>query len=306
MRCNVVEAKLITLHSQKFFLSKLISTKIKTLYYSGVDMTDNLGDRMKENENIFRQYLPKRCYTILRLDGCHFHTFTRGMKKPFDERLVNGMIETTKYLCSHIQGCKLGYVQSDEISLVLTDFENIKSDAWFSGNIQKIVSVSSSMASTFLYSYLIHSTDLYFQEKDIFDIPTFDCRVWSLSDIWEVYNAFLWRQQDCTRNSIESIAHSLYSQKQCQNKNCNELQEMIFQKGTNFNNVATHLKRGTFVYKTNTLIEGKAIDDFGNSISTGVEEQSKSWYIDKECPKLTEDKKYFFDKVPVLNKDFGI
>jgi tRNA(His) guanylyltransferase len=261
----------------------------------------DLGDRMKENENITRYYLPKRCYTMIRLDGSHFHTFTQNMVKPFDDRLVKAMIATTKYLCGRIQGCKIGYVQSDEITLCLTDFDNMETISWFNGNIQKIVSTSASMASTFLYAYLLHYTDLYFQEKDIKDIPTFDSRVWTLSDKWEVFNTFLWRQQDCTRNCIQSIARSLAPHKECMNKNCSQLQDLIHEKNNNFNDYSINLKRGTFIYKEDSVIEDKAMDGNGYEISTGFY-TNREWFIDNNCPILTsKNPDYIFNKIPSIN-----
>ena len=101
-----------------------------------------LGDRMKNNyENITRYYLTRRMPVIIRIDGKAFHTFTKGMKKPFDNILVKTMQETMKYLCENIQGRVLGYTQSDEISLVLTDYAELTTDAWFDNNLQKMCSV---------------------------------------------------------------------------------------------------------------------------------------------------------------------
>lgn len=83
---------------------------------------DSLGDRMKGYEGVSRNFLTRRVPAIIRLDGKAFHTFTKGMEKPFDPVLTQAMQETMKYLCENIQGCVLGYTQSDEITLVLTDY----------------------------------------------------------------------------------------------------------------------------------------------------------------------------------------
>ena len=112
-------------------------------------MKDSLGDRMKGNyENITRTFLPRRTYTLIRLDGKAFHTFTRGPPKPWDEDLIDIMNDVTKTLCANIQGAKLGYTQSDEITIVMTDFDSLETDAWYGGNIQKIVSVAASMTTS--------------------------------------------------------------------------------------------------------------------------------------------------------------
>ena len=117
-------------------------------------MRDNLGDRMKGYENVNRTYLTKRTPVIIRIDGKSFHTLTRGFRKPFDDILSTTMQETMKYLCENIQGCVLGYTQSDEITLVLVDYKNIDTSAWFDYNVQKCVSVSASMATFAFNNFL--------------------------------------------------------------------------------------------------------------------------------------------------------
>jgi tRNA(His) 5'-end guanylyltransferase len=233
-------------------------------------MKDSMGNRMKDYEGRTRFFLPRRCYTLIRLDGKTFHTYTKGLDRPFDEGLKSDMQETTKLLCKNIQGAKVGYTQSDEITILLTDFDNINTSAWFDGNLQKIVSVSASMTTSYF-------NFLRYKRTNTNKIAFFDSRAWTLSDPWEVYNTFLWRQKDCTKNSIQMAARSLYSPKELMNKNYNELNEMIFQKGKNFNDYDTDSKRGTFVYK-----------------------KENDWFIDKEMPILSQDKIYFFDKIPMI------
>lgn len=108
---------------------------------------DSLGDRMKRYEYVTRTYLTNRVPVIIRLDGKAFHTFTRGFNKPYDTLLMQTMMNTMQKLCTSIQGCVFGYTQSDEITLVLVDYQTIDTDAWFGYNIQKIASVSASMAT---------------------------------------------------------------------------------------------------------------------------------------------------------------
>lgn len=108
---------------------------------------DSLGDRMKRYESVPKNFLVRRVPVVIRVDGKAFHTFTRGMKKPFDSILMNTMKDTMKYLCENIQGCVLGYTQSDEITLVLTDYATITTDAWFGYNVQKLTSIAASMAT---------------------------------------------------------------------------------------------------------------------------------------------------------------
>ena len=265
-----------------------------------------LGDRMKNNyENISRYYLTRRMPVIVRLDGKAFHTFTRGFKKPFDYILVKTMQDTMKYLCENIQGCVLGYTQSDEISLVLTDYAELTTDAWFGNNLQKMCSVSASMATlafnkAFTRNISKQSKRLYteyLEEKDASYIETleiamnkgamFDSRVFTIPKE-EVCNYMLWRQQDATRNSIQSVGQANFSQKELHGQSCNNIQDMLMtQKGINWNDYATTLKRGSCCIKIDNGIA--KYDEVGN-ISDYI--QRSKWIIDDEIPIFTKNRNY--------------
>lgn len=262
-----------------------------------------LGDRMKNNyENITRYYLTRRMPVIIRIDGRAFHTFTRGFKKPFDDILVSTMQDTMKYLCANIQGCVLGYTQSDEISLLLTDYAELTTDAWFSNNLQKMCSVSASMATmAFNKFFVVRCENL---DGDIFEAwnvskedyayvetlckklhsAMFDSRVFTIPKE-EVCNYFIWRQQDATRNSIQSVGQANFSQKELNCKSCNDIQDMLMtQKGINWNDYSTTLKRGSCCIKT-------VIQDPSTEVKGGESPISK-WVIDNEIPIFTQDRNY--------------
>lgn len=206
-------------------------------------MKDELGKRMKENyESRTRMFLPRRTYTIVRMDGKAFHTFTKGFERPYDTKLMEAMDYTTRKLCENIQGAKLGYTQSDEISILITDFDKITTSAYFDNNIQKIASVTASMATAFFNQYMV--------ENDITDkLAFFDSRVFSISDPIEVGNYFVWRQADAVRNSISMTAQSLYSHKELNGKSTSEMQDMCMGKGVNWNDQPTGFKRGRMCFK---------------------------------------------------------
>ena len=247
---------------------------------------DNLGDRMKGYENIERRYLTRRTPTIIRLDGKAFHSFTKGFQKPFDEILMKSMWDTAKYLCENIQGCQIAYTQSDEITLLLTDYETITTDAWFNKNIQKMCSVSASMATLAFnkaFGENINNSDAnnISEQYDVYakriGTALFDSRVYNIPKE-EVCNAFIWRQQDATRNAIQMVGQANFSHKQLQNKNCNQIQEMLFQeKQINFNDLPNYQKRGVCIVKSNYLK-----DDTTRT----------RWLIDDDIPVFTQDRNY--------------
>lgn len=226
-----------------------------------------LGSRMKENyENRTKQFLMRRTPTILRLDGKAFHTFCKGMEKPFDDGFREDMQLTTAFLCENIQGAKCGYTQSDEITILLTDYDKLTTDAWFDYNLQKMVSVSASMATAkFNQLRLVRELKDSSYEMPMGDIgyqtlAFFDSRVFQISDKEEVVNCFLWRQQDAEKNSVSMLAQSLYSTKELHKKHGGDMQEMCFQKGYNWNDLSAHKKRGSFIVK-NTYVDGKLLTE---------------------------------------------
>lgn len=203
---------------------------------------DPIGDRMKNQyENRTRYFLPRRTYTIIRVDGKAFHTLTRSAARPYDVQFVQAMDETAEYMCKEIAGSVMAYVQSDEISILLTDFAKPLTEAWFDGNIQKMVSVSAALATA-----RFNQTNFMIGRAER-PMATFDSRVFTIPDRTEVENYFIWRQKDAERNSIQMLAQSLYSHKELHGKNCADLQDLIHAKNDNWNNHPTRYKRGGYV-----------------------------------------------------------
>ncbi len=246
---------------------------------------DALGDRMKEfYEDRTRIKLPRRTYTIIRIDGKAFHTYTKGLTRPFDEGLIEDMNATTAYLCKNIQGAKFGYVQSDEISLVLTDFDDLGTHAWFDNNLQKMVSVAASMATSefnrLRMMRMMRNSQIFLEPEHIkaMRMAEFDARAFQIPFIDEVENYFIWRQQDAVRNSISSVAQSLYSTKELHGVKTDGMQELIFQKGINWNDYDFRLKRGAVIGK----VEVTATNDNGTFTRN-------KWQV-VETPTFTKDR----------------
>ena len=201
-------------------------------------MPDNsdLAVRMKGYENVQRNYLTGRMPVLIRVDGKSFHTFTRGMERPFDHVLINAMWETAKYLCANIMGAKIAYVQSDEITVLLTDYDTLQTQAWFDKNVVKMISISASMA-TMAFNKAFNDLASSDTHRNKAGTAVFDSRVFTIPKE-EVCNAFIWRQQDATRNSQQMLGQAHFSHKQLNNLTCKQIQDkLMLEKSINWNDL---------------------------------------------------------------------
>ena len=255
---------------------------------------DDLGKRMKTYyEAIPKTSLMRRTPVAIRIDGKAFHTFTRGFEKPFDALLVNGMQQTTKKLCENIQNCVFGYTQSDEITLILVDYKDINTAAWFDYEVQKLCSISASMATLYFNKFFKQSVEQFdmnsiIKEKEVDNYKLlsnykralntgamFDSRCFNIPKE-EVCNLIYWRQLDATRNSIQMVGQANFSHKELQGLTCNKIQDkLITETDINWNNYPTYLKRGTSCLK-----------------------KDSEWILDMNMPILKgEDRKYVEDLI---------
>ena len=242
-------------------------------------INDELGSRMKNYyESIPKTRLMRRTPVAIRIDGKAFHTFTRGFQKPFDEVLGNAMARTMEYLCENIQGCIFGYTQSDEITLILIDYQTLETSAWFDYEVQKMCSISASMATMAFNRYFLDEYEKWYFDhidfphefgcdainpKDI-ELDTaysvshqrgamFDARCFNIPKE-EACNLVYWRQLDATRNSIQMVGQANFSHKELQGCSCNIIQDMLHeQRGINWNDFETRWKRGVAWTKENGL-----------------------------------------------------
>lgn len=238
-------------------------------------MKNDLGSRMKRYEQASKYMLTHRTPVIIRLDGVAFHTFTKGFMQPFDTVFRQAMKDTMLYLCEHIMGCVLGYTQSDEITLVLCDYKKLTSQAWFDNEVQKMASVSASMATMTFNQAFVHrayeamddsilSSPYWDENTNGIKQGMFDSRCFNIP-VDDVYNCLLWRQRDATKNSIQSVAQYKFSLKEVKSKTCDELQDMLFTRcDINWNDYPVYLKRGVCCIRQNKIgvtLSGKTHSD---------------------------------------------
>ncbi|MFI6510086.1 tRNA(His) guanylyltransferase Thg1 family protein [Streptosporangium sp. NPDC050855] len=202
-------------------------------------MTDKtaLGDRIKAYEQPTRMVLPRRTFTVARVDGRAFHSLLRHADKPYDFAVVAAMDAVAEALCAEMSGSVFAFTQSDECSILLTDFDAHGTQPWFGGVVQKIASIAASTATVaFNRVYGISYDDAH---------ATFDARVFTIPDPVEVANYFLWRQRDCVRNSVTMAAQAKFSHKQLNGVSAGKMQDMLWtEHGINWNDYPAGVKRG--------------------------------------------------------------
>lgn len=292
--------------------------------------TSDLAKRMKKYEAVPKNVLMRRTPVIMRLDGRAFHTFTRGFNRPFDEVLIDAMQDTMMYLCKNIQGCVLGYTQSDEITLLLIDYKKLESEAWFDYEVQKMCSIAASMATMAFNQYFKQRAESYIQDcatdyetaglfgegsyqyeycgvlqRAIEKGAMFDARCFNIPKE-EVTNNFYWRQLDASRNSIQMVGQAYFSHAELMHKSCNDIQDILMtQKDINWNDFPTYQKRGSCCVKEEYFEEnenGKQVQ-YEDGCSDPYEEDCKHgvyktrWIIDKDIPIFKGEGREYIDRL---------
>ena len=246
-----------------------------------------LTSRMKNNYELrCRHSFPRRSYVIVRADGRSFHTGTRGLVKPYDPYLMEAMDAAALELCENVSGCKLGYVQSDEISLLLTDFDTITTEAWFDNCQNKIESITAGIATMAFNLHITSTRDARMDSclNDPDSVPalyrrcpdaTFDARAFTIPDYVEVENYFIDRQQDAVRNSVTMLASHYASHKQLMHKSRAERHEVIFTAGDNWSKHPVRFRRGAAIWKS-----------------------PEGWLVDQNTPEFTKHRDFLRNIVP--------
>ena len=270
--------------------------------------TSDLAKRMKDYEMRDRYFLQKRIPVAIRVDMRAGHTFTKGFERPFDKVFMKSMQETAKYMCENMGNAKFAYVQSDEITIILVDYDTLETDCWFNYRTDKLCSISASMATMIFNKIFKEKVESFIEEGGAFSLAQlnynqmkmepylkaiekgamFDARCFNIPKE-EVTNLIYWRQLDATRNSIQMVGQANFSHKELQGKSCNMIQDMLHeQKGINWNDYPTVYKRGTAVI----------YDNYQNPQSLTNGDIIKGWRIDTEMPILKgKDRKYIDDLV---------
>lgn len=287
--------------------------------------TSDLAKRMKGYEERNRYYLQRRTPVILRLDMRAGHSFTKGFVRPFDEVFIKSMQETEKYLCENIQGCKLSYQQSDEITLVLVDYDKLSTDCFFDYRVDKLCSIVASMVTMAFNKFFADNIEMDYNKKfhslgldhvsnfeteveydKVFErleaeyetyyekngTAMFDARCFNIPKE-EVTNLIYWRQLDAMRNSVQMVGQANFSHRELQNKTCKDIKEMLIeQKGINWDELPIYQKRGSCCVKE---IEARQVDGV-----PGIERSH--WIIDKEIPIFKDEDREYIDRLVFIGE----
>ena len=284
---------------------------------------DKLGDRMKDYEARNQYFLQRRTPVAIRVDMKSGHSFTKGFQRPFDEIFIKSMQQTAKFMCENIQGAILSFQQSDEITIILQDYKNLNTHAWFNYRTDKMCSIAASIAtmafnkffadeiwnedSSWKCSMTPQSVEIQQEHQEYMTRlraaatkgAMFDARVFNIPKE-EVANLIYWRQLDATRNSIQMVGQTYFSHKELQGKSCNQIQDMLHeQKGINWNDYPTHLKRGSCCIRM-PVSEENVTETIENvwGVSHLVEKTIRhyTWKIDTEIPIFKGDDREYIEK----------
>lgn len=279
--------------------------------------------RMQNYKYTSDQSLMRRTSVIIHIDGMHFHTFTKGLDKPFDEILVRSMQNTAKYLCENIQGCALAYTQSDEINLLLIDYQGLDSQAWFDNRIQKLTSAAASLATLefnrrftervrIMRTMVLHENHPDNSNEKTHETvkylkkfgatkkgATFAACAFNLPQD-EVTNFFYRRQQDAIRNSIQMVGQANFSHTELQHKSCEDIKQMLRDKseatgGTikPWEDYPMFLQRGTCIIKNEEVLDQDDPEIYKRFY----------WDVDENIPIFKGDGRNYINKLVYLDEE---
>ena len=288
--------------------------------------TSDLAKRMKDYEMRDRYFLQKRIPVAIRVDMRAGHTFTRGFKRPFDDIFMKSMQETAKYMCENMGNAKFAYVQSDEITIILTDYDTLETDCWFNYRTDKLCSISASMATMAFNKFFERNAENYIQncatdyeidglygkgtpeyqlceiyQKAVNKGAMFDARCFNIPKE-EVTNLVYWRQLDASRNSIQMVGQANFSHKELQHKTCNNIQDMLMtQKGINWNDLSIYQKRGSCCVRNKIIIKSDDVMETAQLRDTSKSENE--WIIDTEIPIFKGEGREYIDRLVFVGEE---
>lgn len=273
--------------------------------------TTDLEIRMKTYENVPKNKLMRRCPVAIRLDGCHFKSFTKGFDKPFDNVFMKSMQETMKYLCENVQGCVMGYAQSDEITLILVDYEHFNSEAWFDNEVEKICSVTAGMASMVFNRIFYENAEEFINENGYPHVQMlkneklinaykraqkqgayFDARCFNIPKE-EVANLIYWRQCYGRRNAIQAAGCAYFSNEELLNKNGDEIIKMLKEKGIEWSAYSNDAVWGSCCVRNNRpgiMPDGRRVHYMYDK-----NKRAKAWIIDHHIPVFIGDGRLYIN-----------
>lgn len=232
----------------------------------------NLEDKCQYYRSLTDYRLLPNSNILVMLDGKNFSKLVKNnFEKPFDDCFIRMMNETAKFLCENVQGCKFAYVQSDEISLLITDYDTPETDMLFGGRLCKIQSILASLAtSEFNRWFTIWNLNKCYDNVSVGEfiskmkMAQFDCKAWVVPNVNDVFSYFLYRQLDCIKNSKQQTAQTYIPHKELLGKNADEQIAMCIDRCiVDWNMFEDKYKYGRFIAKEVTtqtkVVKGETV-----------------------------------------------
>ena len=256
---------------------------------------ESFGDRMKAYELPTRILLPRRSYTVLRVDGRAFHTYLKNARKPFDGAFIHAMGKVAEALCAEITGAVLAYAQSDEVSVLYTDFRNPAAEPWFGGVAAKQVSIAASLAT-----YVLGNS----YSPPGGGRPLFDARVFTLPTRRDVADYFVWRQADALRNSVSMAAQAYFTPEQLHGMKASEVKELLrTTAAADWDGYRPECRLGQVTTRTSTEKTTVWTDPHSGAEQTTT--TTRSVWTTRAAPRFTTDPGGWLDEVIPDYTDIG-
>lgn len=205
-------------------------------------------EKFTEIEADWNDKIDPGTYAIVRVDGRAFSRISNKLDKPYSTHFMDWMDAAAIQLCYEMQGAVFAYVQSDEISVIMSDMNGERRGRWFDWNVNKLVSVSASIASgTFNLGFQHDLNGTLWEDRRP---ASFDSRVIPVKSRLDAIQYFMWRQRNAYTNAISMVADRICGSAALNGKNLNDRIDMLFQQGIMVNDLPLGLRQGRVITAT--------------------------------------------------------
>lgn len=229
----------------------------------------SIKEKCKKAQKLFDYKLDCNKPIIVHIDGKNFSKMIKNkFEKPFDKEFIDMMNNTAKFICQNVQGVKLAYTQSDEITLIITK-SSTDSEIFFGGRLCKLQSVIAALATSEFNRHFIRrqvfdkddwsNVQVRDLDQELLDMKMtqFDCKAWNVDTLYDAILWLLFRNIDCVRNSKQQAAQTYLSHKALEKLDTDkQIAKLLEEKNIDWNQYPDNMKYGRFIKKAVATVNG--------------------------------------------------